>query len=305
VALKYSTGGATEEAPAKSKNNLNQEKARRDMKNQNKGKSLKLRSSIQAGSRTRIRSWLAHGLKPAVIITAFLLAAASPVLAGNGNAGNPGILPPQSNPHGKTYGEWSAEWWKWVYTMPQSQHPFYDTADCTEGQSGSVWFLGGTFVSTSPETGVYVGTAIRDCTIPSGKALFFPILNAECSTVEGNGTTEADLRSCAVWLEDHITSMFCEIDGAPVKNLAQYRVQSPLFTFGPLPVDNILAYQRYDAPPGTTSPSVGDGVYLMLAPLSVGPHTIHFGGRVDIPEWGLFTFMLEVTYHLTVAPHQK
>ena len=43
----------------------------------------------------------------------------------------------------------------------------------------------------------------------------------------------------------------------------------------------------------------------MLAPLSVGPHTIHFGGRVDIPEWGLFTFMLDVTYHLTVAPHQK
>jgi hypothetical protein len=35
----------------------------------------------------------------------------------------------------------------------------------------------------------------------------------------------------------------------------------------------------------------------MLAPLSVGEHTVHFGGT-----YSDFGFTLDITYHLTVAP---
>jgi hypothetical protein len=42
---------------------------------------------------------------------------------------------------------------------------------------------------------------------------------------------------------------------------------------------------------------VGVGVYLMLHPLSVGPHTLQF--HAEIPAAG---FVVDTTYHLTVRP---
>src|SRR5437868_1105498 len=63
--------------------------------------------------------------------------------AANANANTPPILPVQSKPYGKSYGEWSAEFWKWEFSLPINQHPLFDTADCSAGQSGQVWFLGG------------------------------------------------------------------------------------------------------------------------------------------------------------------
>jgi hypothetical protein len=32
------------------------------------------------------------------------------------------------------------------------------------------------------------------------------------------------------------------LDGVPIVNLSQYRVESPLFNFGPLPANNFIAY---------------------------------------------------------------
>jgi hypothetical protein len=101
---------------------------------------------------------------------------------------------------------------------------------------------------------------------------------------------------------NHVTSLSCEIDGVPVKNLEQYRVQSPLFTYGPLPEDNVLEFWGYTAPAGSTSPAVSDGVFLMLAPLSAGQHTIHIGGSLFIPEWDNYSFVIDVNYKLTVQP---
>src|SRR5437764_1352063 len=71
---------------------------------------------------------------------------------------------------GNTYVGWSGLWWQFVSSIPATDNPLLDQtgADCTVGQSGSVWFLVG--VSTS-------GRVTRTCTIPSGKILFFPVVN--------------------------------------------------------------------------------------------------------------------------------
>jgi hypothetical protein len=45
------------------------------------------------------------------------------------------------------------------------------------------------------------------------------------------------------------------------------------------------------------SPAVSQGVFLMLRPLSVGQHTVHFSG-----DFGPGNFALDVTYHITVTP---
>jgi hypothetical protein len=209
-----------------------------------------------------------------------------------GNGNNPEVLPPNAKPYGKTYGEWSAEWWKWAFSLPVAEHPLFEDNSCNyvaEGQSGKVWFLGGVFNVS--------GTATRNCTVPAGKALFFPIINTECSTLEGNGDTEQALRDCATEITDTITNADVEIDGVSLRNVQQkYRADSPLFTYGPLPADNFLG-----AAAGATSPSVADGFYIMLAPLSVGEHTIHFTGTYGDP----INFTLDITYNLTVVPPKQ
>ncbi len=233
----------------------------------------------------------------------FGLAAAAMLLAPLARAQ---VLPPGSAHYGKTYAEWSAEHWKWLYSLPVNRHPLFDTAGVSEGQSGEVWFLGGTFTSTS-SNGVVVGTAVRNATIPAGKALFFPVMDNECSTVEGNGTTDSELRGCAQFFQDHAHDLVCVVDGVAVPDVNSYRVQSPLFTFGPLPSNNVLQYNGYaDATNGAVSPSVSDGAFLLLAPLSPGSHTIHFTGALSLSTAAGdpfdFEFRLDITYHLTVVP---
>ena len=101
----------------------------------------------------------------------------------------------------------------------------------------------------------------------------------------------AELRACAKEFIDNTSDLAAEVDGVNVQNLAAYRHQSPLFTFGPLPEDNILGL-----PAGTTAQSVDDGIYLLLAPLSVGEHMIHFTGTFEVGG------TIDTTYNIIVMP---
>jgi hypothetical protein len=215
--------------------------------------------------------------------------------------GNRGIAAPDSKPYGKSYGEWLAKDWQWVYSLPVNHHPLFDTADVSTGQSGPLWFLGGTYATEQVGTHV-TGIAVRHATVPEGKALFVPLVDAESATAEGNGTAEAQLRAASVGLLDHAVNLSCEIDGQPVKNIEKYRSQSPLFTWGPLPANNVFQ-DAVNFPAGLTSPSVADGYELIIAPLCTGHHTIHYTGAVvftQAQDGFDFSFSQDITYHLTV-----
>jgi hypothetical protein len=231
-------------------------------------------------------------------------AIASLAVTASADPASPGISPPQSHPYGRSYAEWSAEQWKWVYSLPVDHHPLYDTADVSAGQPFKhVWFLGGSYSATPDANGNLTAVVSRNVTIPAGTALFFPIFDSEASVLEGNGTTEAELRSFAQWLQDHAQDLTCRIDGRVVRRIDNYRVQSPLFTIGPLPDNNVFQASGVTAPEGTTTPSVSDGVFVMVAPLSVGRHTIHFSGAAvfTLAEDGFdFTFSQDITYNVTV-----
>ena len=233
---------------------------------------------------TSVMDWHNKRLVALGIVAVLALATTTLVTAQGGNQGNPNVMPPQSHAFGKTYAQWSAKWWQWALSLPVDQNPFFDETGCANGangQSGPVWFLTGV-INVS-------GTAVRDCTVPVGKALFVPIINVECSTLEPppfHGDNEAELRACATSFP--FADVFAEIDGVPVQNLGRYLVQSPLFTFT-VPANNVLGV------PAGTGQSVANGYYLMLHPLSAGAHVIHFGGT-----FSSFGFSLDITYHLTV-----
>lgn len=211
----------------------------------------------------------------------------------------PEVLSPDSLPFGLTYGAWGARFWQWAFSIPASANPLNDTAPCSEGQSGPVWFLGGAFTTNDPGTGVVTGTADRACSVPAGKALFIPVVNSECSQAEANGDTEAELRDCSRCLLDHVTQSDLEVDGVHVD---PFVADSPLFQFGPLLDDNLIG-----VPAGTISPSVANGQYILLAPLASGAHTVHFSSVAELQtgDCGVpsgFTFVQNITYHLAIAP---
>lgn len=238
---------------------------------------------------TQIKPVRSRGLTPALLVTAVLsLGAVSSAWSGQGNA----IVSPNESYRGKDYSEWSARWWQWNLELPLAGHPAVDSPDfdVRSGQRGSVWFLGGPF-----------GTLERSVTIPASKALFFPLFNAEASSLEApdsgfHGDTEAEQREVARYWADHIVSVFCIIDNEEVENLADFRVVSPQFQFN-APTPWIFGDT------GGQGTAVGDGYYVMLRPMSKGAHTIRFGGRshFTLAEDGFDgDFPIDTTYHVTV-----
>ena len=266
------------------------------------------------------------GTALALLLVLLLVAAPTEVVQADPNS-NVGVFPPSSLVYGKTYGEWSVAWWQWAFSSPFSQSALNDAtgARCGVGQGGRVWFLGGVFNSS--------GTVVRDCTVPSWAALFIPILNGEWDQV-GYDTpqTEQQLRATVGTLIDHSTGMYMTVDGRPLVDLAAYRTRSAPFTYTMSATDNLYGLNcSATFPPvcvdgsGQTVPfpglictggpnsrctaapvapgypgAVGDGYYVMLAPLSPGSHTLHFGGTF-LDDQGNPLWVLDITYHLWVS----
>jgi hypothetical protein len=223
--------------------------------------------------------------------------------AGVAAAGNPGAMPPNASPYGKTYGEWAAEWIKWNCAIPTSVNPQLDLTgeNAQQNQSGPVWFLAG----VGPWGG---GTVVRQTTVPAGKALFFPLASIWWLTIypydsEGEDplawwdANQGWVRDLLQSFNDAATDLSCEIDGVPVAKIEQYRAYSPDF-MAYLPDENIFDLMGYpgDVEEQIAGPGVDmGGYYLFLAPLSAGEHTLHFTGTNVAGTQ-------DVTYILDVVP---
>jgi hypothetical protein len=222
--------------------------------------------------------------------------------------GNPGIAPINSRINTiKTYAELGAEWWQWAVQAPAADSPLFDTTGekCRVGQQGPVWFLAGTLGSSEPVT--------RQCDIPGGKAIFFPVINnayfgfindpPETRTAEfvratvENGCDSKSIRNLSVM-----------IDGRAIARPARFVTtadQSPLFQ-AQLPTDNVFGAIAAEDPANPNalviqdlllSPSAHKGFYLYLEPLRPGSHTIEWTATWDC-SFGAFSE--NIKYNLTV-----
>jgi hypothetical protein len=229
----------------------------------------------------------------------------SPTALTNSSSNEGELFTTDSTPYGLTYGEWTARWWQWAYSIPRDVHPAYDDSGkyCAQRQSGPVWFLAGTFEHP----------AERYCTIPADKAILLPILNSECSYAEFPGlNSEEELRQCAKQMQDSIVHLEASIDGVPVSGLEQYRIQSSLFNLT-LGQNNIL-----ELPANTTTQAISDGNWLFLKPLSPGDHVIYFKGGLEArnaatannnatidPFAGPHGWDEPVTYHIKITDNSS
>ena len=223
---------------------------------------------------------------------------------------------------GRTYAQWSAAQWQWTLEQPNvPDSPVVDPnppnswaqpepVDCTLDQTGeSVTLAGATFLQG-------YSTAYRSCSVRAGVYLFFPVIDAwgddlSCPGILPGTLTGKELRHLLQQQTDTIEtkSMSVTVDGLAVKGLKNsstaYRAAANGFSYT-LPADNalsafcpgnpFLAGASPPKPPG----AYADGVYIMLAPLSVGIHHISFAAA----ESGTPTFgpaSENVTYTITVT----
>lgn len=215
-----------------------------------------------------------------------------------GNAGNPGILPPQSNPHGKSYGEWAVEWWQWALSIPADSNPLTDETGefAGVGQDGPVWFVAGTF-----------GNSVeRSYTVPAGKALFVPIFVwifgagvFDCEpSIPGVPCVVSDLEMLATANTEAADVLEVFIDGVAVNDVRRYQASSP----GPFavcyPENSVVGL-----PADCYFPMVTDGYWLMLKPLAPGTHELrmyaHYAGLTYDP------FEFDVIHHIEVVAPAK
>jgi hypothetical protein len=190
----------------------------------------------------------------------------------------------------------TAQWWQLMFSIPSAVNPINDTAgtNCMVGQRGPTWFLGGS-ITPSPIT--------RSCSVPSGEALFFPVINIVNINTPGrcqqtDSATAKQLRAQIAPFIDGATDVSATVDGKAVANIV--RVQSNVFAIA-LPRHNIFSIQCGEKiPEGIYSPGVGDGFYVRLPALGVGNHTIHLQGKIPA-----FTFVQDITYNLTVVAIQS
>ena len=220
---------------------------------------------------------------------------ASIVVADSGRHDQPGIAPIDSYPLGKSYGAWVKDWWTWRLETPYDINPAVNNNPCSGGQNGNVWFLASdAFVDYWTSPGVPEN---RECTVPEGTSLFFPLIN------NGYFAWSTDLKSeqiksfvRKVTLCDGPVHLSVKIDGKSVDNPEQYYEESPYFSIN-LPANNI-----YKAPPTSYTadvwyPSADTGYYLFLRPLSVGRHTIEW--TADWHKCGYAQYLTPNMYFIT------
>jgi hypothetical protein len=136
--------------------------------------------------------------------------------------------------------------WTTVLQTPSAQNPFG-----TGGAAFACFDLGGTVAPFGPN-------GVESCTVKPGTKIFVAAASLECSTFEKNGTTEEELRDCAVKGDQVVPTVTVDDKSVPVTE-----VETPLLHIV-LPADNILGV------PAGQGLSVAHGWVTLLHPLTPG-----------------------------------
>src|ERR1041385_1342049 len=110
------------------------------------------------------------------------------------------VLPNDALVSGKTIGDWSAEWWKWVVVIPTNQNPMLDR----DGSFAGVGQPGGDVFFVGYVPGFTPGTVTRSFSVPEGKYLFLPVQTYEADNVDSCPPcfTSEELRGQAAGIVD-------------------------------------------------------------------------------------------------------
>ena len=202
------------------------------------------------------------------------------------------IMPPKSVPYGKTFEQWTTEWWQYVMSFDCANSPLNDAtgAHTLRDQGGPVIFLAGT-------TG---GTATRNISIDRDKSLLFPLINIindyPCPNPDfkpsPGQSIENFLKEGAAQFIGQAKNLDVTLDGKTIGITNTSRYPTDLFYFtGNKDLANCLD----PCVTGKAQAAVSDGYWMMLKKLKPGLHILHF--HAEVPDYG---FIVDVTYQISV-----
>jgi hypothetical protein len=219
------------------------------------------------------------------------------------------FMPIQSQAESESFHKLAAEWWQWVSSFPNEEDPIEDLNGdrCMVGQKGKEWFL----------VGSYGQTVVRNCAIPEGTNLFFPVINnftldvpGACGQPIDELTPVAEMRSLLAPFINGATHLKATLDGKP---LPMRRAKSEVF-YVVFPINGRFADACADEAGGLPatiySPSVADGIWSQVKAIKDNDgddnnpgtfetdHVLHIHAESTVNP----SFILDVTYNLDVVP---
>lgn len=209
----------------------------------------------------------------------------------------------QDTNHARRLYEKGAEGWtKWALEQDWSTGPVRDTdgSACALGQHGKTWYLAGT-------TG---GPVERECTIPKGKRIFFPLINRWVAPPPSSiidGDPENDLQAWRDFVVEYFAanraetcSLTLRIEGQDllpdleamdeelyVQILDEFTIE--------MTEDNFST--PFGGPSGERTTWV-DGHWALLEPLPPGDYTLEFGGSTCVDGEVDFETLATYTLHI-------
>ena len=208
------------------------------------------------------------------------------------------VSDPGASVGGRTVGEYTALWWKYVLETPQAANPFLD-------QTGEL-FAPGPYVGDGV-TFLYAATEANPATpvtrvvsVSAGTNLLVPLLQW-VNLKTDPGETAQDLLDQLAPLVAATSGLFANMNGTDFATQTALDLLDYRETFG-LPGDQTFGvnFPATDALFGldgfSTDLVVADGHWLLLKDLPVGQHTVRFGGTNASGN------SIDVTYKVNVVP---
>ncbi len=218
---------------------------------------------------------------------------ALPALAQPGPVTYGSVLPANTVIGGKTIGALAVDMWNWVYSIGTNENP---QLDCGSGQWANnrqpnplVFFIAPVNGSMPP--------CFRSFTIPENKHLLLPVM---AITIENIHTlppmTIPDMRLQIDAVIGNNIELRASVDGLEIGNLSAHRYTAPEFSYIFPHNDNTLSFFYHKAISGLVDPIIADGYWVLLEPLSPGPHSLYTRGT------NAYHFPHEVICNVQVEP---
>ncbi|MEP6646139.1 MAG: hypothetical protein ABJC12_03555 [Saprospiraceae bacterium] len=201
------------------------------------------------------------------------------------------LIHEQNGLNGKTYQEWTKEWWRYVMSFDCAHNPLNLTSLSTQAsQYRNIVFLVGT------ESGM----ATRNIEVFGNTPLFVPVINvlkdypgAYLHEVPQPGQSiEKFLKTQAANYINQATNMKALLDGHSIKISNENRFATDQFYFkGNKDLKNCVDASLTGQP----QVAVSDGYWITIQNLSPGKHTLRI--HAEILSTGIVT---DVIYNLTI-----
>jgi hypothetical protein len=222
------------------------------------------------------------------------------------------VLPPGSTVAGQSIADWTEGWWTRYW-----QYPFA-LIDPTTGNIPATLNNGGpVFYAPTTDGDPSLGHITINFSVPAGRPILVPILpfnDLEAASIDGNAPLADREHAADVvvagWLTSvNTASLFASIDGTAVTNPGDYLEQTGYFSAGPASPGSLAAVGGVTVG-DDLFPNEAAGYWLMIEGLTLGQHTVDFGGMSSAytPDSNCCTnfqigpFAIDVTANIDVVP---